>query len=127
MSARPTHRRVLCVDPNASYPRLYLRELEPRGYIVDVVATGSTALAMLGTQAFDLVCLALELPDLAGPEVLHRVHSELGLGELPIIVTTMQGSSDVLQLIGKHQNAVLLRKPFPGARLAKLVRRLIEH
>jgi len=82
---------------------------------------------MLGTQAFDLVCLALELPDLAGPEVLHRVHSELGLGELPIIVTTMQGSSDVLQLIGKHQNAVLLRKPFPGARLAKLVRRLIEH
>jgi len=102
-----------------------LRELEPRGYIVDVEATGTTALAMPGARAFDLVCLALELPDLPGPEALQRGHSELRLGQLPIIVTTMHSSSDVLLLIGKHQNAVLLRKPFPGARLATLVTRLI--
>lgn len=125
MPLDPLHHRILCVDSNASYLRLYLRELEPRGYIVDVVTTGTAALASLGVRVYDLVCLAVDLPDLTAAEILHRLQSELGPSAVPVIVTTPQPLGDAVQLFGQYRTVVLLRKPFSGSRLAKLAGRLI--
>lgn len=118
--------RILCVDSNSSYLRLFLRELEPRGLMVEVAATGAEALHHLRSARYDLLCLATDLPDLMGMDVLHQIRADLGLVNLPVVVTSTGNLLDDLQHIARHPNVVLLRKPFSGVRLAALIKRILS-
>ena len=46
------------------------------GYAVDVVHDGKSALARLGLNAYDLICLDLNLPDMDGLEVCRRLRND---------------------------------------------------
>ncbi len=129
MSQTPpdTHRRfrILCVDPNASYLRLYLRELEPQGHVVLVAASGQDALAQFEIHTIDLAFVAMELPDIPGRDVIHRIRAELGLTLMPIVATSSGSVLDDLSFVTHYPNVVVLRKPFSGVRLVKLATRLL--
>lgn len=116
---------LLCVDPNASYLRLYMRELEPQGHLVAVAASGQAALTYVEGQAIDLAFVALELPDMSGREVIHRIRTELGLALIPIVATSTGSVLNDLTFVTNYPNVVVLRKPFSGVRLVKLVARLL--
>jgi CheY-like chemotaxis protein len=58
------------------------------------VSTGQQAVETLKEKPFDCLVLDLRLPDTGGLDLARRIRSELGLGQLPIIVHTGKELSD---------------------------------
>ena len=67
--------RILLVDDDASIQRAVAPLLRSRGYEVEVVGTGGSALKIVAEHPPDLVVLDLGLPDLEGTEVCRRMRA----------------------------------------------------
>jgi two-component system sensor histidine kinase/response regulator len=81
---------VLLAEDNLVNQRLAVRILEKRGHRVVVANNGKEALAALEGQAFDLVLMDLEMPELGGFETVELLRArERGTGRhLPVIALT---------------------------------------
>jgi DNA-binding response OmpR family regulator len=75
--------RILIVDGDGEYAEWLAERLARHGHQVDRVATGRAGLAQ--HQEFDLVLLALALPDLDGIQVCHELRS---ISDVPIVALT---------------------------------------
>jgi DNA-binding response OmpR family regulator len=99
-AARDVTRRgsLLVVDDSHADRDLLSRRLQQRGYDVTVAADGEEALAQVGSGAFDLVMLDVEMPGMGGLEVLtelRRTHSQTALAV--IMVTACAEDADVVE------------------------------
>lgn len=85
--------RVLAVDDDPLQRMLLAEILSAPRYHVTVVESGTTALALLGDQDFDVVLLDRNMPDLGGDDTCRRIRGELGLGLLPVLMITGDGTA----------------------------------
>src|SRR6202043_27452 len=72
--------RVLLAEDNAVNQRLAARLLEKRGHRVVVAANGREALAALGKNAFDLVFMDVQMPEMDGLEATAAIREKEELG-----------------------------------------------
>lgn len=84
---------VLMVEDTASVAALYRSYLNPLGLNVEIVATGSEAIAKVTARQPDLILLDLRLPDMTGMDVLAAVRDLHP--ETPVVFMTAHGSIDV--------------------------------
>jgi signal transduction histidine kinase/ActR/RegA family two-component response regulator len=88
----PTPRglRILVAEDNAINQKVIVRMLEKRGHRVVVVEDGEEALAAVEREAFDLLLLDVQMPQLSGFEVTRRLRTREGSGgsRLPILAMT---------------------------------------
>jgi len=123
--------RLLVCDDNKVNRLLLSRSLELQGHTVASAENGRVAIEMLraalATQAFDLLLLDMEMPELNGFEVLEQLTADAALRGLPVIVTSsLEGIANVVRCIelgaedylSKPVNPVLLRARI-GASLEK--------
>ena len=119
--------RLLVADDNKVNRLLLSRSLELQGHRVALAENGRVALEMLGAEAFDLLLLDIEMPEMDGFQVLERLKGDLKLRDLPVIVTSaVEGLDSVVRCIelgaedylSKPVNAVLLKARI-GASLEK--------
>ena len=119
--------RVLVVDDNKVNRLLLTRNLELMGHRVSTAENGRVALEMLRREAFDLLLLDIEMPEMNGFEVLEQLVHDLQLRDLPVIVTSsLEGLDNVVRCIElgaedyltKPVNPVLLKARI-GASLEK--------
>jgi signal transduction histidine kinase/ActR/RegA family two-component response regulator/uncharacterized protein YigA (DUF484 family) len=97
--------RILLAEDNPVNQTLARRLLEKRGHQVTVVGTGSAALALLAQQAFDLVLMDVQMPEMDGLEATTIIRDrEHGTGtHLPIIALTahaLQGDEEKCLAVG---------------------------
>jgi len=79
---------VLVVDDEPTN-RVFVRALlEKTGFRVSEAPDGLAALERLATETFDLLILDLDMPGLAGYEVLSHVRRQISTATLPVIVLT---------------------------------------
>ena len=64
---------VLCVDDEANILNALRRLLRPHGYRVLTAGSGAEALAMLQTNAVDLVLSDMRMPEMDGARFLEQV------------------------------------------------------
>jgi DNA-binding response OmpR family regulator len=111
-------KRILYVDDDEAMLRIVSATL-PRLAGVEVVTatTGTHALALLGTQAFDLVLLDYELPDFDGAELCAEIRLRIG-ASVPVVF--LSGHEDGPQRhAGLEAGAsAFLPKPSPPAVIA---------
>jgi DNA-binding response OmpR family regulator len=69
-------RRILVIDDEPGIRRFASRALRSAGFAVDEATGGHEGLGIALSDPHDLVLLDLGLPDLAGEEVLRRLHQE---------------------------------------------------
>ena len=119
--------RLLVVDDNKVNRLLLTRSLELQGHSVASAENGRVALEMLQREAFDLVLLDMEMPEMDGFQVLERLVNDRQLHDLPVIVTSsLEGITNVVRCIElgaedyltKPVNPVLLKARI-GASLEK--------
>lgn len=123
--------RLLVADDNKVNRLLLTRSLELQGHRVSCAENGRIALEMLSASvdhdAFDLMLLDMEMPEMDGFQVLERLAGDRRLRELPVIVTSsLEGVATIVRCIElgaedylhKPVNAVLLRARI-GASLEK--------
>jgi two-component system, OmpR family, KDP operon response regulator KdpE len=87
-NAGPT---LLLVEDDDATRAAVRRDLVARGYRVDDVPDGSTALARWDARRPDVVLLDLGLPDLDGLTIIRRIRRE---GTTPILVLSARGAED---------------------------------
>ena len=119
--------RLLVVDDNKVNRLLLTRSLEQQGHSVASAENGRAALDMLRRDAFDLLLLDIEMPEMDGFQVLEQLKGDLQLRDVPVIVTSsLEGVENVVRCIElgaedylqKPVNPVLLRARI-GASLEK--------
>jgi adenylate cyclase len=119
--------RLLVVDDNKVNRLLLARNLELQGHHVATAENGRVALEMLRREAFDLLLLDIEMPEMNGFQVLEQLVNDLQLRDLPVIVTSsLEGLDNVVRCIElgaedyltKPVNPVLLKARI-GAGLEK--------
>ena len=119
--------RLLLVDDNKVNRLLLARNLELQGHQVAAAENGRVALDMLRREAFDLLLLDIEMPEMNGFQVLEQLKGDLQLRDIPVIVTSsLEGLDNVVRCIElgaedylqKPVNPVLLKARL-GASLEK--------
>jgi len=83
--------RVLIVDDEPQIARAVRVALAARGYEVDAVGNGETALERQASRPADVILLDLGLPGIDGVEVTRRLR---GWSQVPIIVLSVRDAQD---------------------------------
>ena len=92
--------RLLVADDNKVNRLLLTRSLEVQGHRVASAENGRIALEMLRAEAFDLLLLDMEMPELDGFGVLEQMVNDVRLRDLPVIVTSsLEGVAHVVRCI----------------------------
>jgi len=119
--------RLLVVDDNKVNRLLLTRSLELQGHRVASAENGRRALEMLRLDAYDLLLLDMEMPEMNGFQVLEQLQQDRALRDTPVIVTSsLEGIENVVRCIElgaedylpKPVNPVLLKARI-GATLEK--------
>jgi two-component system, OmpR family, response regulator len=117
--------RVLVVEDEPKMAGLLRRGLVEHGDVVEVVDSGTDALAYAGTSEFDAIVLDLMLPDVDGFEVCRRLRHE-GVWTPVLMLTARSAIADRIEGLDAGADDYL-PKPFAFeellARLRALVRR----
>jgi len=88
-------------------------------------ASGLEALEKLSLQAFDVVVLDLNMPDIGGYEVIEFIRGQDKLLELPILVVTTRGDDGSRARALAAGATRFMNKPFAPEALLGEVRALI--
>jgi PAS domain S-box-containing protein len=120
--------RILVAEDNAINQRLTQRLLEKRGHCVCVVGDGRAALAALDAEAFDLVLMDVQMPEMNGLEATAAIRkAETSTGRhLPIIAMTahaMKGDQDRCLRSGMDD---YVAKPIHADALLATIRRVLS-
>ncbi|MCA0927896.1 adenylate/guanylate cyclase domain-containing protein [Ruegeria profundi] len=95
-----TGQRLLIVDDNKVNRLLLSRSVEMLGHQSEIAENGRLAMARLNKEAFDLLLLDIEMPEMDGFEVLEALKADLALRDLPVIVTSsVEGLENIVRCI----------------------------
>src|ERR671935_2026850 len=121
--------RVLVVEDEADLADAVARGLRREGYAVDVAYDGDAALDKLGVNAYDVICLDLNLPGTDGLEVCRQVRAggshDGGPTPRVLMLTARDGTRD--RVVGLDEGADdYLVKPFEFDELKARIRALLR-
>jgi DNA-binding response OmpR family regulator len=118
--------RVLVVEDEADLADAVARGLRREGYAVDVAYDGDEALEKAAVNAYDLVCLDLNLPGIDGIEVVRRIRAD-SEGQPPRVLMLTARDRTVDRVVGLDEGADdYLVKPFDFDELKARVRALLR-
>ena len=100
-----------------------LRKAMGEAVSVAVCFSGSEALTMLGTQAFDVVVSDFNMPGPSGLEFLDRIRQDHR--EIILVLITAYGT-DALEEGARQLGVGYMTKPFEPSSLAQMIRDLIH-
>jgi signal transduction histidine kinase len=107
---KPGPRKILVVDDEATLAEVIADLLGRRGYQTSVVLNGREAIEEVFKESPDLVLLDLNLPDIAGADVLKKI-KEID-GDIGIVILTGYGGEQVAVDLMKAGALDFISKPF---------------
>ena len=119
--------RVLLVDDEPGIRHLCKTYLRHEGFQCSDAGNGEEALQLLGSQAFDLVLLDIDMPRLSGAETLSRLRQTLMSGYLKVIMMSGGVSPDDMSAMLGLGADDYLAKPFTRLQLVSRVKAALAH
>jgi DNA-binding response OmpR family regulator len=119
--------RLLIVDDDFATRHLLVKEIEPRGYIVDTAASGIDAIESLQKRVPDVVIADILLPGVDGFRLCRAIKrtqrlSGVGVILMSAVIDSGRVTAEVLEKYGADGYAA---KPLDTARLLRIVRELM--
>jgi CheY-like chemotaxis protein len=78
--------RILLAEDNVINQKLALRLLERLGYRANVAGNGLEVVRAIERQAYDVVFMDVQMPEMDGLEATHEIVRRWGVGERPRII-----------------------------------------
>jgi putative nucleotidyltransferase with HDIG domain len=122
LAAPPETLRVLVVDDNASLLRFLVSAFTANGCAVTQAAAAEQALALITTEAFDLVVSDIKMPGLSGLDLLRAVKGQQPSTPVVLITGNPSVNSAVFGL--RHGAYDYLPKPFSIREVQQLLARI---
>ena len=120
--------RVLVVDDSEINLEVATRLLQREGAQVRTAGNGRIALDLLQAQpqAFDVVLMDVQMPEMDGHEATRRLRTELGLTQLPVLALTAGALGEERRRAEAAGMNDFLTKPLEPQRLIRAVRSAVE-
>ena len=119
--------RVLVVEDETDLADAVARGLRREGYAVDVAYDGNDALDKAAVNAYDVVCLDLNLPGTDGIEVVRQLRAPVDARQVPRVLMLTARDQPVDRVTGLDEGADdYLVKPFDFDELKARVRALLR-
>ena len=120
--------RILLAEDNRVNPKLATRLLEREGHSVVLATDGREAVALWQKEAFDLVLMDVQMPEMDGLQATRRIRElEAGSsGHTPIVAMTanaMKGDEEACLEAGMD---AYLSKPIQRDRFSALLERMVQ-
>jgi CheY-like chemotaxis protein len=116
--------KILVVDDEADVRNLTKMMLEGAGYEVVQAANGDEALAMVATEAPDLVLLDVVMPGKSGFEVCKALKASEKTKGIPVIVFTVLGREVDFRLSMESGADEFLSKPLKPEDMSNLLKEI---
>jgi len=108
-------KKILIVDDDLQLARLIQRELQARGFDVDIAENGIRALGFLSQMKYSVIILDLWMPELSGVELLEHLKIMV---KKPVVIVVTGGI--VPESLDPSIVSLVMRKPLDPAHLAEL-------
>ncbi len=105
-------KRVLVIDDEESILELTHEVLAGRGYKVETVCDGETALSRLGAGSYDVTICDWKMPGLSGRQVYERLHATQPAAAARLVFMTGDILSDKTLKFFEERRIHCLSKPF---------------
>jgi signal transduction histidine kinase/ActR/RegA family two-component response regulator len=96
--------RILLAEDNAVNQKLAMRLLNQMGYHADLAVNGIEAIERIGREAYDVVLMDVQMPEMDGLEASRRITAQWPVGQRPRIVAmtanAMQGDREACLAAG---------------------------
>ncbi len=118
--------RVLAIDDTAVNLTVVKGLLKRTGVILDVGDSGAKCLEMCKDTKYDVILLDHRMPELDGVETLRILRSEFGPNkDTPVVALTANAMPGIEEYYEKEGFAGYLSKPINGARLERMIYKLL--
>ncbi len=118
--------RILVVEDSPVIQRLIEMTLRPAGYEVAFCASGIEGLERAQIERPDLLILDIGLPGMGGWEVLEALRADEETKNMPVMVLTAHGRSNVQDEADLKGANMALSKPFDPADFREAVAGLTQ-
>ena len=115
---------ILVVDDDAEVRETLSTVLLDEGYLVETVKSGKEAIRASETAYFDVALIDMELPDMKGIEILHRL-KEKHPRMVQIIITGFPSLENAVKAVNEGAHGYVL-KPFDVGELLKMIRKRLD-
>ena len=88
---------ILLVDDNLINQKVMARLLENESYRVSLASNGREAIAKIQHEAFDIVLMDMQMPEMTGIDATRIIREEMGLTELPIVALTANAMKEDME------------------------------
>lgn len=102
--------KVLIIEDDPPYRKIYKRKFEVSGYTVEVAENGAEGLEKMHSFMPDIVFVDLMMPKMDGFQVLDGAKADPKIQHIPIIVlTNLSTSDDAAKVMQKGAAGVLVK------------------
>jgi DNA-binding NtrC family response regulator len=116
--------KILIVDDDPQIRMLLKDRLEANGYEILQAKNGVEGLDLVHARNPDLMLLDLQMPEMDGMEVLHRMHDKVS--EIPVVVLTAHGTIEKAVEAMKLGAYDFLPKPCKPNHILMVVQKVLE-
>lgn len=119
---------ILVVDDSATMRAVIAKALRLGGVDVGTLfeaGNGFEGLEVLREEWIDLVLADINMPGMGGMRMVEEMKADAGLGSIPIVIVSTEGSSARLGELRERGVSAFLRKPFPPEELKRTVEALL--
>jgi CheY-like chemotaxis protein len=116
---------ILVTDDHGHILKLVEFSLEEINCWIETARTGEEAVSKAERMQIDLLVIDVKLPGIDGFETVRRIKSAPKYRDLPVIILTGQGQSDVQSQAAGLGVTAFFTKPFSPNELATTARKLL--
>lgn len=118
--------KVLIAEDSFTIRSMLRNMVENAGYQVTTAIDGQDALAKLKSDFYDILVTDIEMPNLNGFELTHRVKTNPSLKEMPVIlVTALESPTDMKKGMDSGADAYIVKSNFEKSNLIETIKRLL--
>ncbi|HQU35035.1 MAG: Polar-differentiation response regulator DivK [Anaerolineales bacterium] len=120
-----TNKTVLILEDEGDAAELFAEMMRVSGFRVLKVSNSAPAIDLISSEKPDLIILDIMMPGISGLDILHHMHHDPALTNIPVVVVSAKGTPADIKRGMEAGAKIYLTKPVGFLELKEAVTRAI--